>query len=214
MPRSLQRLQCQDLSKLGWMQDLTRGVLKICRLKWEKAEQHNAETVLEKKAEPARADEQQVQFDHDEDELKIVPAFVVNQDENTDSDKIETAVPQNESGSLEMVAERAKAEKKRISAGRVFATLFHMLSIMIVAIMPHGFSLQNMTLVGIDIFCALILPVFVWKADKKKSTKRILLNSFLCYIAVILVVLAVQKKMNMYIGIGCIWTFIVLNIIF
>ena len=30
LPRAFQRLQAQDLSKLGWLQDLTRGVMKIC----------------------------------------------------------------------------------------------------------------------------------------------------------------------------------------
>ena len=30
IPKEFQRLQAQDLSKLGWIQDLTRGVVKIC----------------------------------------------------------------------------------------------------------------------------------------------------------------------------------------
>ena len=30
MPKAFQRLQAQDLSKLGWIQDLTRGVEKLC----------------------------------------------------------------------------------------------------------------------------------------------------------------------------------------
>ncbi len=30
MPREFKNLQAQDMSKLGWLQDLTRGILKIC----------------------------------------------------------------------------------------------------------------------------------------------------------------------------------------
>lgn len=39
MPREFKNLQAQDMGKLGWLQDLTRGVMKLCQKDGSQSEQ-------------------------------------------------------------------------------------------------------------------------------------------------------------------------------
>lgn len=171
MPRSLQRLQCQDLSKLGWIQDLTRGVMKICRNGTPK---DISESVNEKKS----------------------------------------VQPRDEKNEQRTAVKRDKINTEKKSTGKTFAKLLHILNILFISILTNSFSPANNSLMSISVISMFVLPVFIWKADKKKSTKHVLVDILLCFVAIIAIFYAIAGKINMYIGIISTWTFIVLNILF
>ncbi len=175
MPPEFRRLQGQDMSKLGWLQDLTRGVMKLCGKDQRRPQAQDVSTEDRRIAPPAPSPAGQ-------------PA----------------AIPA--SGSPE-------TPKSKSTFGRTLATILHILSVGFTLLMTVSFSLYNNTLLMINMAAALAAIPFICKRDKKKSVKRILLDVFLCFIAV-MVISVNSSTADTSIGLTASYTFIVLNILF
>ena len=162
MPKAFQHLQCQDLSKLGWIQDLTRGVVKLCCKEPQKAVKTDADIDKEQTINPVHTSNPDTKA---ENASSPVPA---------QAGKSEKEKTMNPAAASKKVVNRKGPEEHKVNIkttlGHTVATIFHMIFIMFLSISIVAFSPSNSSaLVPLGLLVALITVVFVWKYDKKKS---------------------------------------------
>ena len=206
MPKAFQRLQCQDLSKLGWIQDLTRGVVKLCGKEPQKAVKTDADIEKDQTINP-------VHTSNPDTKAEKAPSPVPAQAGKSEKEKT-----MNPAAASKKVVNRKGPEEHKVNIkttlGHTVATIFHMIFIMFLSISIVAFSPSNSSvLVPLGLLVALITVVFVWKYDRKKSTGRVLLDIVFCFAALIAWANAVGH-IDLYTGIIGTWVFIILSIRF
>ncbi len=175
MPPEFRRLQGQDMSKLGWLQDLTRGVMKLCGKDQRQPQTQDAGKKAQRAAPPP------------------VPVAILP--------TVTAAIAPDE------------PPKATASFWKTLVTILHILSVAFTLLMTVAFSPGSSTLILISLAASLAAIPLIWKRDRKKSIKRILLDIFLCFVAV-LVISVNSSGADPDIGLTASYVFVILNILF